>query len=202
MITNSTVAASSAYLQLQKQLKQFSLKPVKIFSVDEANSAYGTHQNHVENQLNLVQSDELREKLSDFNEKINESLENEEANVGSNYLHAMFKDILNALPLDPEYQNTFTLSLSDVAVSICLILRNDFTNNLLPVQFYTTGGVNNLKLSKINSPDAESGQSNGQQISLLTPNAFTIGLVNEAINQRVIFVLFKGKASLILTKIV
>ncbi len=200
------MAASSAYLLLQKQLRQFTLKPVKVFSIDETpGSILGTHQAQVDTQLGLIQSDELRDKLTDFNEKVKESLATGDDANSSNYLHIMFKDILNSVHRDPEFLNNFTSSLSDVAVSICLVLKNDFNNFVLPVQFYATptnaGSLNSnnnmsFKSSKmnLNSSDMDINQANqSQQISLLAPNSFTISLVSEAINSKVIFVLFKGE---------
>ncbi len=118
----------------------------------------------------------------------------------------MFKDILNSIHRDPEFLNNFTSSLSDVAVSICLVLKNDFNNYLLPVQFYATPtnanslNTNNntsFKSSKmnLNTSDMDINHTNqSQHISLLDPNQFTISQVNEAINSKIIFVLFKGES--------
>ena len=194
----STVAASPSYLMLQKQLQKFSVKPIKIFAIDESsvNSVLPSHQNQIENHLNLIQSDDLRDKLTDFNDKVKESFTNEDQSM-SNYLHVMFKDILTMIHRDPEFSNSFTSSLSDVAITICLILKNDFTNQLLPAQFYLLGNNgNNFRSSKLNlnTSDIDSGQNQTSQVvNTFNPNSYTLNLINEAINQRVIFVLFKGK---------
>lgn len=186
---------------LQKQLQMFSIKPSKVFCIDEssANSilAGNSHQNQIENHLNLIQSDDLRDKISDFNDKVRESFASEDQPM-SNYLHVMFKDILNMVQRDPEFSNNFTSSLSDVAITMCLVLKNDFTNQLLPAQFYSLGSSNgsNFKSSKLNlnTSDIDSGSSQtAQVVNVFNPNAHTLNLISESINQRVIFVLFKGK---------
>lgn len=197
----STVAASPSYLMLQKQLQKFSIKPTKVFCIDEssANSVLpgNSHQNQIENHLNLIQSDDLRDKIADFNDKVRESMASEDQPM-SNYLHVMFKDILNMVQRDPEFSNNFTSSLSDVAITMCLVLKNDFTNQLLPAQFYSLGSNNgaNFKSSKLNlnTSDIDSGSSQtASMVNVFNPNGHTLNLISEAINQRVIFVLFKGK---------
>ena len=181
------------------------MKPLKIFStIDESNSII-TSQNQIDNHLTLIQSDELRDKLTELNEKIKENLLGNEENMqvnclfASNYSHILFKEILNSILRDPEFLNNFNSSLSDVAVSICLILKNDFTNNLLPAQFYTTptNTNTNFKSSKLNlnSTDNEAMHQNPctgiQCINTFMPNSYTLNLVNESLSQRIIFVLFK-----------
>lgn len=193
--SNSSTAApvSASYLALQKQLKQFCLKPVKIFSIEETNLVISL-QNQFENHLSLIQSDDLREKLEQFNEKIKESQSSEESPVSASYLQQMFKEILNLVHRDPELVNNFTSSLSDVAVSICLALKIDFTNSLLPAQFYATD-IPNFKSSKmnLNASDIDISQQQTHHVNIFSPNAHTLNLVNESINQRTIFILFKGK---------
>ncbi len=97
-------------------------------------------QTQIDNHLALIQSDELRDKLTEFNDKLKEAnaaSANEEIVHSSNYLHIMFKEILHLIHGDPEFSpNNYNSSLSDVALIICLMLKNEFTNHMLPAQFY------------------------------------------------------------------
>ena len=68
----ATPTPSTSYLILQKQLQAFTSRPFKVFTtIDDTNSILNTNNtNSLENHLNLIQSDDLRDKLTELNEKI------------------------------------------------------------------------------------------------------------------------------------
>lgn len=124
------------------------------------------------------------------------------------FINTQFKSILDLACKDPEYQVSFNSSLSDLAVCLASIFRYDFANNLLPGVFYTNltasnsassanpgSGLNNsfnlgsssTQFSKMNDIDLISG-------AMFNPNNYA-NLVNETIQQRPIFLLFKELAN-------
>ena len=154
-----TPTPSMSYLIIQKQLQAFTSRPFKIFTtIDDNSSILNTNNsNTLENHLNLIQSDDLRDKLTELNEKILSVFPSQDQmqpqqqpfyninTLGNNsfsYLSTMFKEILAFIQKDQEFLNNFNTSLTDLAVSICLILKSDFTNQLLPAQLYATPGTN------------------------------------------------------------
>ncbi len=136
----------------------------------------------------------MREKLSDLNDKCKDFYSNSTSNLYSsasklNLVNNIFKDILNLAYNDVEYAVNFNSSLSDLAVCIASVFRNDFTNSILPAAFYSnlsqglggSGGISN-QFSRLNDIDLISG-------ALLNSNY--IQLINETITQRPIFNIFK-----------
>jgi hypothetical protein len=168
---------------LEQQLKKFSSKPLKIFSlIDETASNIKSNNlmmQSLENQLNLIPSDDLRNKLIHLNDKLtNNSTDN------TNKISFMMKDILSCICRDPEFLNNFGSSLTDLAVSICLIFKNDFSNALLPLLFYSSNSSS--ENSKLVNNDIDFISIN---TFLTNPNY--LSLINETINRRPIFLLFK-----------
>ena len=149
-----------------KQLQQFSVKPFKVFAISE--DALSNHALLLDNHLNLIPSDELRDKLSEFHERLSST----DQVTSINFFTNMFKDILGLVYRDQELLNNFNTSLTDLAVSICLVLKKEFSNNILPSHFY------DFKPTKVDS-------------SLFIPSPQTLNTVHECLNQRMIFVLFK-----------
>ncbi len=141
-------------------------------------------------------SDDLRDKLSDLNEKCKDFYSNSTSNMYSsaaklNLVNNIFKDILNVAYNDVEYAVNFNSSLSDLAVCVATVFRNDFTNNILPTAFYSnlsqslsgSGSVGlSMSFSRLNDIDLILG-------ALLNSNY--IQLINETIAQRPIFNIFK-----------
>ena len=75
-----------------------------------------------DNHLSLLASNELRTKLSELNEKLNGAAGQ---STGSNSIE-MFKEIIDLI-----YLNDDETSIPDIAACISIVLRNEFTNNLL-----------------------------------------------------------------------
>ncbi len=182
--SNMTNPSPSAGLTLlEEQLRKFSAKPLKIFSIiDETTSNTKSNtliMQSLDNHLNLIPSDDLRNKLIDINDKLTNNTIN-----NSNKISYMMKDILNCICRDHDFLNNFGSSLTDLAVSICLIFKNDFNNSLLPLLFYSSNS------------SSENSKLVHNDIDLISINTFLanpnyISLINETINQRPIFLLFK-----------
>jgi len=205
--SQSNTLKQASYSGVQKQLHSFTIsnRPFKVFTtIDDCNSILNTNSNSLENHLNLIQSDDLRDKLTELNEKLKElnptntNQDNYQLTSQShmslnsfNYLSSLFKDILNFIHKDQEFLNNFNTSLADLAVSICLILQNDFNNQLLPAQCYATNynSNNNNNRQKQQNSTSFTDQSNQ---SLFSPNLnFLNSIIDQSLNQRLIFSLFK-----------
>jgi hypothetical protein len=210
---------------IQIQLQQFTARPFKIYTTLEdsatitgslsSNSLSVLNQNQnvqqnvnnlLENSLNLIHSDDLRDKLYELNDKykdyynfiINNLHTNNSAsslylNPKLNFVNSLLKDSLNIVYSDIEYSAEYLhrSSFSDLAACYALIFRNDFTNNLLPNQFYTS--LSNIIVSNTqNNGKIISNNNNDVDLisgALLNPNY--IHLINESISQRPIFYFFK-----------
>ena len=187
-VTNLTTPSPSSMVQLQQQLNQFITRPFKIFAApDDLNQ-------NLDNHLNLIPSDDLRDKLVDLNEKVKD-LNGTQAKSNSTQSVNMFKDILNFIHRDAEMLNNFSTSATDLAVSICLILKNDFTNSLLPSSFYNSNS-NSLKQSSSNiialMNDSDVDLISG--IFTSSNSSLFLSQISDSIQQRPIFALFKELA--------
>jgi hypothetical protein len=167
--TTKSPSPSASFLQLQSQLNQFlnsgdMRRPFKLFtSVDDVTTINETtntaslannnnnNNNNLDTHIHLIASDYLRDKLFELNDKIKST------KTSSHYqqVNAAFKDILTYIHRDVDTLNNFSSTLTDLTISLCIILKNDFSNCMLPSSFY-----GNVVKTNFNN---NTQQKNGQQ---------------------------------------
>ena len=161
---------------IQTQIQQFMQKPFKILTtLDDTQTivqclgSVTPQMTNIESQLAMISSDDLRDKLTDLNSKLKEFYQSLHSSLSSSWstksyiVNSLFKESLSFMYRDPSFVDSSLLS--EVAVCFAAMFKNDFTNNLLPAQFYKN------------------------EIDLFDPNCYAI--LNETILQKPIFILFK-----------
>ena len=162
--TTKSPSPSASFLQLQGQLNQFlnsgdMRRPFKLFtSVDDVTT---NEANSLDNHIHLIASDYLRDKLFELNDKIKTTKA-----VSSHHhqqINAAFKDILTYIHRDVDTLNNFSSTLTDLTISLCIILKNDFTNCLLPSSFYANVVKNNNNQQKSSQQQQQQHQQQHSQ---------------------------------------
>ena len=172
-MSTKSPSPSVTFLQLQNQLNQFLVaggalpnRPFKLFaSVDDTatNTAYSTTDSNtnLDNHIHLIASDYLRDKLFELNDKIKSNRNKTSGSLMPQaQVNASFKDILTYIHRDVETLNNFSSTLTDLTISLCIILKNDFTNYLLPASFYPTATNNIVSTSNCSQHKSRHQQQN------------------------------------------